>query len=161
MRPLLTQAVSASLCLSNIHIYSHPQPCRPHPVQLCRSNIQQPAAIQTLSRADPSVQYTAARGHSDPIPCNLQPFRPHPVLIRRSNIQQPAAIQTLSRADPSVQHRPGAALLRSAADPKVGIFNICAICDENGALRQMWRIAPNVVHGYLSFRHASFHQIVA
>ena len=29
--------------------------------------------------------------------------------------------------------RPGAALLRSAADPKVGIFNVWAICGENDA----------------------------
>ena len=65
----------------------------------------------------------------------------------------------IEKSQPSV--RPGAALLRSAADPKVGIFKIWAICDENGALRQMWRIAANVVHGYLSFKHASFHPIVA
>ena len=37
----------------------------------------------------------------------------------------------IEKSQPS--DRPGAALLRSAADPKVGIFNIWAIYDENGA----------------------------
>ena len=37
----------------------------------------------------------------------------------------------IEKSQPSV--RPGAALLRSAADPKVGIFNIWAICGENAA----------------------------
>ena len=39
-------------------------------------------------------------------------------------------------------------------------FNTWVICIENGALWQMWLIAANVVHGYLSLRHASFYQIV-
>ena len=47
-------------------------------------------------------------------------------------------ITILTNSDLSIEKsqpsdRPGAALLRSAADPKVGIFNIWAIYDENGA----------------------------